>query len=80
MKFLIDAQLPRKLTQLIKETGHCAMHTLELPKRNKTTDTEILKYVNDQDCVLVTKDQDFVNSFLVSRHPDKSSSPAEPVA
>ena len=56
------------------------MHTLELPKRNKTTDTEILKYVNDQDCVLVTKDQDFVNSFLVSRHPDKSSPPAEPVA
>ena len=30
MKFLIDAQLPKLLTSLLRELGHDALHTLDL--------------------------------------------------
>lgn len=32
MKFLIDAQLPRRMALWLGETGHDAKHTLDLPK------------------------------------------------
>jgi predicted nuclease of predicted toxin-antitoxin system len=31
MKFLVDAQLPRRLTYRLREAGHDALHTLDLP-------------------------------------------------
>lgn len=31
MKFLIDAQLPRRLANVFKEAGYEAIHTLDLP-------------------------------------------------
>lgn len=71
MKFLLDAQLPRRLSRFIQEASHDAIHTLDLPNRNETSDTEILKYSIEQDCVLITKDHDFVNTFLVSHRPNK---------
>lgn len=41
MKFLVDAQLPRRLARRLRETGHEAIHTLDLPLGNRTTDTLI---------------------------------------
>jgi predicted nuclease of predicted toxin-antitoxin system len=29
MKFLVDAQLPRRFTKWLNEAGHDALHTLE---------------------------------------------------
>jgi predicted nuclease of predicted toxin-antitoxin system len=34
MKFLVDAQLPRRLARLLTATGHDAIHTLDLPRGN----------------------------------------------
>jgi predicted nuclease of predicted toxin-antitoxin system len=42
MKFLVDAQLPRRLVHQLREAGHDAIHTLDLPHKNRTTDAEIL--------------------------------------
>lgn len=41
MKFLVDAQLPRRLAGRLREAGHEAIHTLDLPLGNRTTDTLI---------------------------------------
>ncbi len=41
MKFIIDAQLPRRLSYFLREKGFDSIHTLDLPKGNKTSDTEI---------------------------------------
>ncbi len=41
MKFLVDAQLPRRLCRLLIAEGHDAVHTLDLPNANRTTDVEI---------------------------------------
>jgi predicted nuclease of predicted toxin-antitoxin system len=34
MKFLIDAQLPRRMVRWLSAAGHDAIHTLDLPDRN----------------------------------------------
>ena len=41
MKFLVDAQLPRKVCSWLSDLGHEAKHTLDLPLKNKTTDHQI---------------------------------------
>jgi predicted nuclease of predicted toxin-antitoxin system len=41
MKFLVDAQLPRRLAALLQQAGHDTIHTLDLPLGNRTTDTVI---------------------------------------
>jgi hypothetical protein len=40
MNFLVDAQLPRRLARRLQEAGHDALHTLDLPAGNRTTDSE----------------------------------------
>lgn len=39
MKFLVDAQLPAKLCQLLQAAGHDAVHTSDLPDGNRTTES-----------------------------------------
>jgi len=41
MKFLVDAQLPRRLVFRLQESGHEAIHTLDLPLGNRTPDSLI---------------------------------------
>ena len=71
MNFLIDANLPRRLVTIFHERGHNAIHTLELPDGNATTDVEILQYAEEQNCVIATKDSDFTTSFWLNNRPKK---------
>lgn len=71
MKFLVDAQLPRRLSHLLRQAGHAAVHTLDLPNANRTTDEEILEVAGREQRVVVSKDADFVNSFLLLRRPER---------
>jgi predicted nuclease of predicted toxin-antitoxin system len=41
VKFLVDAQLPAWLARFLNSSGHDAVHTLELPEGNRTTDARI---------------------------------------
>ena len=69
MKFLMDAQLPRRLIFRFAEAGFDAIHTLDLPNGNRTSDAEIIALATREARVVVTKDSDFVNSFVLSRQP-----------
>jgi predicted nuclease of predicted toxin-antitoxin system len=71
MKFLLDAQLPRRLIYRLREAGHDAIHTLDLPERNRTTDAAICARAEGEGRVVITKDADFVSSFLVNGSPPK---------
>ena len=66
MKFLIDAQLPRRLARRLGSIGHDAVHTRDLPAGNRTTDREICRLADLDGRVVVTKDADFVSSHLLS--------------
>jgi predicted nuclease of predicted toxin-antitoxin system len=69
MKFLIDAQLPRKLASWMHDAGHDVKHTLDLPLGNRTPDSVIVTLAQSEDRVVVTKDDDFVQSHLISERP-----------
>jgi predicted nuclease of predicted toxin-antitoxin system len=71
MNFIIDAQLPISLSEFLKSKGLSSVHTLELPKKNKTSDFEILKIALEKNAIIITKDLDFLDSFLLKQEPRK---------
>lgn len=71
MRFLVDAQLPRRVCGWLREAGLDAEHTLDLPLGNRTPDAEILDRADSGHLVIVTKDADFVQSFLVTGRPSR---------
>jgi predicted nuclease of predicted toxin-antitoxin system len=69
MRFLVDAQLPRRLALLLTTAGHDALHTLDLPAKN-CTDDEVIRGLAEHDGrVVVTKDSDFVDSHILRGQP-----------
>ncbi|MCY4016129.1 MAG: DUF5615 family PIN-like protein [Gammaproteobacteria bacterium] len=71
MKFLIDAQLPRRLAYWLSEIGHDVVHTSELPWGNRTDDSHILDLSLREQRIVVTKDADFVDSLILRQSPHK---------
>lgn len=71
MRFLVDAQLPRRLCACLRQAGHDVLHTLDLPQRNATPDSVILAIAEREQRVIVTKDDDFVQSRLIFGRPEK---------
>lgn len=69
MKFLIDAQLPRRFAVWLNEAGHDARHTLDLPLGNRTPDSDVIACAMREVRVVVSKDGDFVQSFLITGQP-----------
>ncbi|AYA38931.1 hypothetical protein D3Y59_12835 [Hymenobacter oligotrophus] len=71
-KVLVDAQLPRRLAQLLaSEAGLDALHTLDLPEANHTSDGAISELSVRERRWVITKDADFVNTFLLHQRPHK---------
>lgn len=71
MKFLLDAQLPYKLAEILRELGFDTLHTFDLPQQNTTSDSEIIRLVTPGGRVVVSKDTDFLQSYLVKQQPQK---------
>ncbi|MEL7332610.1 MAG: DUF5615 family PIN-like protein [Cyanobacteria bacterium J06560_2] len=71
MNFLVDAQLPTRLALLIESSGHDAIHTKSLTLANATPDAEINEISMREQRIVVTKDADFVESFLLQDKPYK---------
>lgn len=69
MKFLVDAQLPRRLSRWLQELGHDARHTLDLPLGKRTPDAEVVRIADAEARIVVTKDADFVRSHLLQGAP-----------
>jgi predicted nuclease of predicted toxin-antitoxin system len=60
VKFLLDAQLPGSLCGVLKRAGHEVIHTLDLPKGNRTSDISIAAIADEEGYIVVSKDSDFV--------------------
>ncbi|NET74389.1 MAG: hypothetical protein F6K62_26810, partial [Sphaerospermopsis sp. SIO1G2] len=71
MKFLVDAQLPKRLATWLANQGHDVLHTLDLPQGNQTPDAEITQRSIAENRIVVTKDSDFVDSFWLNLGPYK---------
>lgn len=71
MIFLIDANLPKRVTRFFQDRGHTAVHTLDLPEGNASADSALLEYSDANNCVITTKDSDFSTSFWLQDRPQK---------
>jgi len=69
MKFLVDAQLPARVVRELVALGHDARHTSDLPLGNRTPDGDIAALAEREARVLITKDSDFVTTFLLHGRP-----------
>jgi predicted nuclease of predicted toxin-antitoxin system len=66
VKFIVDAQLPPALVQLLRENACEAVAVREIGLRD-ATDAEIWRYAVQERAVIVTKDEDFAERCLYSR-------------
>lgn len=71
MRFLIDAQLPRRMARWLAAAGQDAVHTLDLPARNRTPDPDVTDLADAQQRAVITKDSDFVYSHTFHGRPAK---------
>jgi predicted nuclease of predicted toxin-antitoxin system len=71
MKFIVDAQLPTRLAKFFQDAGYDTLHTRDLPQQNATPDYSINRLSIEQERVVITKDSDFVDSFLTTQEPYK---------
>jgi predicted nuclease of predicted toxin-antitoxin system len=71
MRFLVDAQLPKSLSDFFNNSGYDSIHTLDLPEGNMSTDSVINTISVEQNRIVVTKDADFLETFLVKKLPPR---------
>jgi len=71
MKFVIDAQLPYGLKLFLIDIGFDAIHTDDMPNRERTTDKEIINISELEDRIIITKDKDFLDSHILLNKPNK---------
>ncbi|MBO0938921.1 DUF5615 family PIN-like protein [Fibrella sp. HMF5335] len=71
MTYIIDAQLPYLLADILRQRHLDAIHTRDLPDQNRTGDNQIRNIALIEDRILITKDADFQNSYLLQKSPPK---------
>jgi predicted nuclease of predicted toxin-antitoxin system len=70
-KFLIDTQLPPKLAMLLQDKGFDAKHTTFFPEGHLLTDLEIVNLAIKEDRVIISKDRDFFDYYVLRGGPPK---------
>ena len=58
-----------RFVRWLRQHGHDALHTLDLPRGNRTPDSDVVVCAIRDDRIVVTKDSDFVQSFLLTGQP-----------
>ena len=71
IKFIVDAQLPYSLAEMVRSKGFDVKHTDDLPNKERTTDNEIRVLAKEEDRIVVTKDNDFFDSYILSKAPNR---------
>jgi predicted nuclease of predicted toxin-antitoxin system len=69
VRFLVDAQLPRSVVGWLTTAGRDAVHTLDLPHGNRTTDRQVIDAADREQRAVITKDADFVDSHVLHARP-----------
>lgn len=71
MKFLVDAHLPMALSIWLKQKGFDSIHTRELEAGNRTKDIVLFNFSMESDRIVITKDNDFLQRYLIKAEPKK---------
>ena len=71
MKFLCDVHISIKVAKRITQLGYPAEHINSILDKWHTKDQDVTRYVDKFNLILITKDQDFRNSYLLNHTPKK---------
>jgi predicted nuclease of predicted toxin-antitoxin system len=71
VRFLVDENLPRRLTDLLRGNGHEAEHVGDLGLES-ASDPEILEKARDDERILISADTDF-GTLLAESHAELPS-------
>jgi predicted nuclease of predicted toxin-antitoxin system len=69
LRFLVDTQLPPSLSDFFRKKGFDATHVVDYPLGALTTDNEIISIATEENRIIVTKDFDFFDYFLLKDYP-----------
>jgi predicted nuclease of predicted toxin-antitoxin system len=69
LKFIIDTQLPPKLARFLATKGSDAIHTTFFPDGHLLQDKEIRAIAIQEHRIIITKDNDFFDSYLAQGAP-----------
>ncbi|OAV45558.1 DUF5615 family PIN-like protein [Lewinella sp. 4G2] len=71
MKFLVDTQLPFKLAVALRRMGFEASHTTDYKNGHLLDDEKIREIAIENQQVIITKDADFFNAYILFGAPPK---------
>ena len=71
MKFIVDTQLPPKLASYLSEKENDCIHTTSFPEGHLLKDTQIIEIAKNDDRIIITKDSDFTEYFMLRGAPPK---------
>ena len=71
MKFLCDVHISYKIVRYLRSLEFETIHVNEILEKWHTKDGDICTYADENDLIVLTKDADFRNSFLISNTPQK---------
>ena len=71
MKFIVDAQLPFSIALFLKDKGFDVLHTNDMPDKERTTDNQIRRIATLENRIVITKDYDFFDSYIIKKVPKK---------
>ncbi len=71
MKFLCDVHISYKVCKFLEKYGHKAIHVNNILDKWFTEDSAICEYADQNDCIVITKDEDFRATFLLKKKPKK---------
>ncbi len=71
MKYLVDAQLPYLLAEVLRQKGFDVVHTDDLPDKDETSDIRIRQIAATDKRVVITKDSDFQDSYILFKQPPR---------
>jgi len=71
LKFIIDTQLPYTLVKKLKVLGADAIHTTYYLDGHLLDDAKIIHIAIEQERIVITKDSDFQDNFLLKGAPPK---------
>ena len=71
MKFICDVHIPIKLSKYLVSRGSASEHMTRLLNGTTTADSDICQYADETNSIVITKDTDFKNSYLLRRTPKK---------
>jgi len=71
MRFLCDVYISYKLTKHLISLGFDSIHVNEILDKSETKDSDLCKYADQNNYVIISKDSDFRDSYFVKQTPKR---------